>query len=123
MCGHATLATAHAMAADGLVERQGAGSAASAGSWSPRSGEDQAITLDFPVSEPTASSAPEGLATALGTEPVAVHRTDPLGDLLVGLADEATVRAAVPDLGMLAEVTERDGFRGTIMTAPAGARI
>jgi PhzF family phenazine biosynthesis protein len=120
MCGHATLATTHAMAADGLVSGKVRFSSLS-GILVAEVGEDQAITLDFPVSEPVGIEAPEGLATALGSEPVAVHRTHPLGDLLVELADEATVRAAVPDLGLLAEITERDGFRGTIITAPAGA--
>jgi PhzF family phenazine biosynthesis protein len=42
-----------------------------------------------------------------------------MGDLLAVLSDEATVRALVPDLGALAELTRRGGIRGIIATAAA----
>ena len=68
---------------------------------------------------PEAIEPPEGLTADLGIEPSAVHRTQPLGDLLVELPDEATVRGLTPDLAALAVITERDDFRGNIVTAQA----
>jgi PhzF family phenazine biosynthesis protein len=118
MCGHATLATTHAMAADGLLGGKVRFNSRS-GILVAEVGEDEAITLDFPVSTPRAIEAPEGLTAALGTEPSEVHRTDQLGDLLVVIEDEATVRSATPDLAALAGLTRANGLRGTILTAPA----
>ena len=118
MCGHATLATTHAMAADGLLGGKVRFNTLS-GILVAEVGADDAITLDFPVSQPGEIAVPEGLSAALGLEPVAAHRTHPLGDLLVELADEAAVRSAAPDLAAVAQLTERDHFRGLLITAQA----
>ncbi|MFD3564577.1 PhzF family phenazine biosynthesis protein [Streptomyces sp. NPDC058686] len=115
MCGHGTLATAHVLrstgAADGPVRfatRSGVLVA------TPR--EDGTITLDFPTAPLTRVDSPEGVAAALGAEPLSVH--DPgrqVGGLLVELADEKTVRALTPDLKALAARSEV----GVIATARA----
>jgi PhzF family phenazine biosynthesis protein len=118
MCGHATLATTHAMAADGLLGGKVRFNSRS-GILVAEVGEDEAITLDFPVSTPTAIEAPEGLTAALGIEPTEVHRTEPLGDLLVVVDDEATVRSATPDQAALGELTRANDLRGVILTGPA----
>jgi PhzF family phenazine biosynthesis protein len=118
MCGHATLATTHAMAADGLLDGRVRFNSRS-GVLVAEVGEDQAVTLDFPASSAETIEAPAGLTAALGVEPSAVYRTRPLDDLLVVLSDEKAVRSAAPNLAALAEITERDGFRGTILTAEA----
>lgn len=120
MCGHATLATTHTMASDGLLSGKVRFDTLS-GILIASLGEDQAITLDFPVSVPEPIEPPEGLADVLGAEPIETFRTSPLGDLLAVLRDEATVRALAPNLSALAELTERDGLRGSILTAPAAA--
>ncbi|MGW1344504.1 PhzF family phenazine biosynthesis protein [Kribbella sp. NPDC002412] len=115
MCGHATLATAHVLAGDGLVGGKVR--------FSTRSGillasVGDAITLDFPISPTTETAVPDGLVEALGVQPESVHSTGALTDVLVVLPDEAAVRAVTPDIGALEAVNRRDGNRGTIVTAP-----
>ncbi|WP_256106802.1 PhzF family phenazine biosynthesis protein [Streptomyces sp. ODS05-4] len=115
MCGHATLATAHVLHAAGrtagtvrFVTRSGVLSATAAG--------DGALAMDFPTSSLTPTPTPEGLAEALGAEVVSVHDTAAhIGDLLVELADERTVRGLAPDHPRLAALSER----GIITTAAA----
>ncbi|RKE17305.1 PhzF family phenazine biosynthesis protein [Streptomyces sp. TLI_171] len=117
MCGHATLATAHVLhrtgAATGTVRFT-----ARCGVLTATPEPDGAITLDFPTSPLTPAPTPEGLAGALGAEPVAVHDTAAaIGDLLVELADETTVRELAPDLAALAAAPL--SARGIIATAAA----
>ncbi|SCK58624.1 PhzF family phenazine biosynthesis protein [Streptomyces sp. WMMB 322] len=117
LCGHATLATAHVLHCDGIASgtvrfrtRSGVLTAATdAGG---------VITLDFPTAPLTPAQPPPGLAAALGTGPVSVHDTGPLGDLLVEVADEAALRALTPDSAAL----RRLPHRGVIVTAVADGR-
>jgi PhzF family phenazine biosynthesis protein len=117
LCGHATLATVHAMASDGLV--------AGKVSFATLSGvllakvEDGWITLDFPVNRPIATAVPAGLADALGTEPEAVYLTGELRDLLAVLPEEQAVRDLAPDLAAVAAIARREGIRGLTVTAPS----
>ncbi|WP_020389079.1 PhzF family phenazine biosynthesis protein [Kribbella catacumbae] len=117
MCGHATLATTHALSSDGLLA--GPVRFNSLSGVLVASVEGETITLDFPASPPTEIAVPAGLSEALGVQPKETYRTEPLGDLLVVLADEATVRSATPDLNALAKLTEQHAFRGAILTARA----
>lgn len=79
-------------------------------------GGDGSITLDFPTAPLTPAEAPAGVAEALGAEPRTVVDTGPdVGDLLVEVADEKTVRGLTPDLKALAAYSER----GIIATARA----
>ncbi|MFE4797243.1 PhzF family phenazine biosynthesis protein [Streptomyces sp. NPDC056708] len=115
MCGHATLATAHVLhttrAASGTVRF-----AARCGILTATAHPDGAVTLDFPTAPLTPEIAPVGLAVALGAEPLSVHDTGPhIGDLVVELADEATVRGLTPDLAALTRLSRR----GIIATAAA----
>jgi PhzF family phenazine biosynthesis protein len=115
LCGHATLATAHVLrttgAAHGVIRFR-----TRAGVLSAEADGDGTITLDFPVAPLTAAAAPDGLARALGAEPLTVLDTGPdLGDLLVEVADERTVRELAPDFAALALVSRR----GVIATAAA----
>ncbi|SMC71532.1 PhzF family phenazine biosynthesis protein [Kibdelosporangium aridum] len=116
LCGHATLATAHAL-------HQDRGTPATV-RFTTRSGilvahsfDDGRITLDFPAATITEAAAPHGLAEALGTQPVAAYRTGALGDLLVVLSDEDTVRGLRPDLASIARIEQESGIRGVIVTA------
>lgn len=116
LCGHATLATAHAL-------HQDRGTPATV-RFTTRSGilvahsfDDGRITLDFPAATITGDAAPHGLAEALGTQPVATYRTGALGDLLVALSDEDTVRGLRPDLASVARIEQESGIRGVIVTA------
>jgi PhzF family phenazine biosynthesis protein len=117
-CGHATLATAHALHAD----RGSAGTVrfdTRSGILIARSGEDGAITLDFPTARLGEAPAPDGLVKALGTEPEATYATGELGDVIVVLAEEQEVRQLSPDISAIDEITRRDGIRGVCVTAAA----
>lgn len=118
VCGHATLATAHALCAGRTVPLT-VRFASGFGLLVAHAHLDGAITLDFPVAHPAEVSAPGGLAQALGVEPDAFHQTGALGDLLVTLGDESAVRCLSPDFPALAEVTRRAGIRGIIVSAVA----
>ncbi|MGW4348877.1 PhzF family phenazine biosynthesis protein [Streptomyces sp. NPDC004690] len=115
MCGHATLATAHVLHTTGthtgpvrFATRSGVLIATPA--------DDGSITLDFPTAPLTAVEVPDGVAEALGAEPLTAFDTGPsVGDLVVELADEKTVRGLTPDHKALAAYSTR----GLIATARA----
>lgn len=115
MCGHATLATAHVLRTTGSWQgpirfRTLSGVLRA---WAEGDGT---ITMDFPVAPLTPDAAPDGVAEALGAEPLTVLDTGPdLGDLLVEVADERTVRGLAPDFAALARLSRR----GVIATAAA----
>ncbi|MGW2229312.1 PhzF family phenazine biosynthesis protein [Streptomyces formicae] len=123
MCGHATLATAHVLHTTGSARAAGADTAPGPIRFATRSGiltatahEDGSLTLDFPTATLVATDAPDGVAEALGAEPLSVYDTGRLiGDLLVEVADEKTVRALTPDHKALVHHSER----GVIATARA----
>lgn len=110
LCGHATLASAHALwesgAATGAVLR-----------FDSRSGplaatrEGDRIALDFPARPATACAAPPGLAEALGATLRWVGLS--ADDYLVEVGDDATVRSLAPDLAALRSL----GARGVTVTA------
>jgi PhzF family phenazine biosynthesis protein len=120
LCGHATLATAHAMHRDrgapGTVRFMSA-----SGVLVAHTAQDGTITLDFPAAPVSEAPTPDGLAEALGATPRTTCATGALGDLLVVLDDEATVRALTPDLGAIAGIGQRDRIRGVIATASASS--
>lgn len=120
MCGHATLATAHVLHTTGIT--------ANAMTFQTRSGVLAAevvdaptplITLDFPTAPLTPEPRTADLAAALDAEILSAYYTGPnVGDILVELADEKTVRALSPDLSTIASRSNR----GVIATAPAADR-
>ena len=120
LCGHATLATTHALAADGKVS--GKVAFATLSGILVAAVEDDGITLDFPVNRPFEVSVPDGLAAALEVEPVEVYVTGELRDLLVVVPDEATVEAVVPNFDAITAITQREKLRGVIVTAQSSAQ-
>jgi PhzF family phenazine biosynthesis protein len=117
-CGHATLATAYALHTD----RDSPGTVrftTHAGVLIAHSDADGTITMDFPANPVVEATAPDGLAKALGVEPDATYRSPGLGDVVVLLADEATVGSVAPDFAAIDEICRRDDIRGVIVTAPA----
>ncbi|MEU1404387.1 PhzF family phenazine biosynthesis protein [Streptomyces sp. NPDC005728] len=115
MCGHATLATAHVLHSTGAHEGT-VRFATRSGVLTATPGADGSITLDFPTAPLTPAAIPAGVGEALGAEPVAAHDTGPsVGDLLVELADEQTVRGLTPDHKALGV----HSARGIIATARA----
>jgi PhzF family phenazine biosynthesis protein len=118
LCGHATLATAHALAGDHpppLTTRFHSRS----GILVTRTHPDGAITLDFPAAPLTSVAIPAALSRALGSKPVATYRTGALGDVLAVFPDEATVRAVTPRFSDLEAFSRCERIRGIIATAPA----
>jgi len=109
LCGHATLASSRCLFDDG---RTGPiRFATRSGVLSVRQEASGAVTLDFPAQPAKQIEAPDGLAEALGAEPLWVGEGG--GDYLVELADAATVRQLRPDPAAIA----RYPVRGVIVTA------
>ncbi len=117
LCGHATLASAHALWESGRAD------AAARLEFDTRSGRlaasrnsDETVELDFP-SEPAApDSLPDGLLEALGVLPESVRWTGRNRlDLVVELEDESAVRALAPQFSALGDAC--GGTRGLIATA------
>ena len=118
LCGHATVATAHALADSGSVEPSSIVRFATA------SGEVTAelvpgapgrVVLDFPARPATACEPPEGLVDAFGLAPRWVGRSGE-NDVLFEVDRADWVQAAEPDLALLASVDAR----GVILTARSG---
>ena len=114
LCGHATLASAHVLwegnhlAPDAPAffhTRSGRLSAILRDGW---------IKMDFPAEPDRPASVPDGLAGALGADPIYVGRNR--FDYLVEVDSEPTVRRLAPDIRRLGNVTT---FRGIIVTARA----
>ena len=115
LCGHATLAAAHALWSEGVVRSDAVIRFAS------RSGELRAvrqgdlIELDFPAAAPVTANLDqaqvERLANALGVTPVRALQSD--FDLLVEVESAHDVRAAQPDFRQLSELA----YRGVIITS------
>lgn len=123
LCGHATLASAHALWTTGRADPASAivfdtlSGPLTARPGTARPGRDGTITIDLPVRPVTPAALPADVVAALGVPAIAVHaaRKGPGGtDFLVECADEAAVTAAAPDMGPLKRV---DG--GVILTARA----
>jgi PhzF family phenazine biosynthesis protein len=113
LCGHATLASAHALWEEGRLPagRQARFQTKSGLLTADRQGEW--IELDFPATAPTAAPPPAGLVDALGVTPRYVGKSR--FDYLLEVESEETVRGLKPDLAAL----ERVEARGVIVTAPA----
>lgn len=115
LCGHATLATAHVLQVTGTADGPVRFTTRS-GILTTTAHPDGTVTMDIPTAPLTPTEVPAGAAQALGAEPLAVYDTGAsLGDLLVELADEKTVRALTPDHKALAQHSRR----GIIATARA----
>ncbi len=115
LCGHATLAAAHALWEERLLP------ASAEARFSTLSGaltarrKDDGIVMDFPAEPARPVTPPDGLLDALGAAPVFVGRNRM--DYLVQVATEDEVRALRPDFGRLGKL----GPRGAIVTARAEA--
>lgn len=113
LCGHATLASAHALWESGTLEddqkavfstRSGQLTASREGEW---------IVLDFPVEGPEDSVDPAPISKAINVEVLEASRNR--FDMLAEVSAETEVRGIVPDLRAIARL----GCRGLIVTAPA----
>lgn len=115
LCGHATLASAHALWEQGTLPLQ------EAARFDTRSGRLTAtrggdwISLDFPSEPAQAAESPPALLRGLGVQPlfVGINRFD----YLVEVDSEETVRALQPDFTQLRMLTAR----GVIVTSRASS--
>jgi PhzF family phenazine biosynthesis protein len=115
LCGHATLASAHALYETGRLRRdQPARFHTASGLLTVAAADEGRLTMDVPATPPApADDLPAGLPEAFGVEPVWAGWTR--FDLFVEVADEAAVRGLDPDPGAVAVL----GARGIIVTARA----
>jgi PhzF family phenazine biosynthesis protein len=112
LCGHATLASAHALWESGRASEETVGFHTSkSGRLTATPQSNGEIQLDFPAKPATPCEPPAGLLEALGLRTAVVGRNE--FDFIVELSDDAEVRALRPDFGRLA-ATE---CRGVIVTA------
>ncbi|MEV4182345.1 PhzF family phenazine biosynthesis protein [Streptosporangium canum] len=114
LCGHATLATAHVLYSTGSTPETLEFSTKSGILSVTRDGTGL-ISMDFPAKVLEAASPPDGLAAALGVEPLWVGKN--VWDYLVEVDSEETLRAVSPDFLAL----EKVDARGVIVTAPASS--
>lgn len=111
LCGHATLAAAHALATEGRLD------GAPTLRFLTRSGEllatvgPDSVEIDLPAEEPAACEVPAFLAARWPALAAATGRFD----LLVEVPDARAVRELAPDLPQIAALP----YRGVIVTAPA----
>jgi len=119
LCGHATLASAHVLYETGRLgpsdeARFDTASGRLTVRAEPIPGEGgMRLVMDFPATPPTEVPAPEGLAEALGVEPVWTGQSR--GNIVAELPDDATVRALAPDLHALGALDTA----GVVVTARA----
>jgi len=113
LCGHATLASAHALWEEGHLPpgeqarfhtRSGLLTAQRKGDW---------IEMDFPAKPDEPAPAPDGLIEALGASPKYIGKNE--FDYIVELDSEDTVRRLKPDFTLL----EKIPVRGVIVTSRA----
>jgi len=121
LCGHATLASAHALFAElGLAAATVAFDTASGPLTVRRVGE--LYEMDFPASIPHRIEPPAGLVEALGVMPREVWAAQ---FLICLLEDEAAVKAVAPDLAALkvisSDATQGRGNVAVAALAPEGA--
>lgn len=111
LCGHATLATAHALWTEGIVDQS------QPIRFHTRSGvlactqNGDFIELDFPATPPQESEPPEGLLEALGVHPTFVGKSK--FDKFVLVESEKIVRLLKPDFAKLRTIS----MRGVIITS------
>ncbi|MGH9025046.1 MAG: PhzF family phenazine biosynthesis protein [Acidimicrobiia bacterium] len=118
LCGHATLATAHVLFETGAASSSaGVVFETRSGALPVRAEREGNLVMDFPADPVRRWSPTAEVVAALGCEPVAGFRGG--GIPIVELADEAAVRAVVPDFARLA-ATEPGS---AIVTAPSATPL
>lgn len=121
LCGHATLAAAHALMGELGVMADVITFDTKSGPLTVRQIGD-GYEMDFPAAPPRRIEPPAGLAEGLGVEVLEVWAAQ---FLVAVVADEATVRAASPNLAVIKEIssaaTQGRGNVAVTALADAGA--
>jgi PhzF family phenazine biosynthesis protein len=102
LCGHATLAAAHALWADGLAAPEDTVRFHTRSGLLPCTRRGTQIEMDFPAGPVEATASSAELAGALGVEPVFVGRSG--SRLLVTVESERILRAVAPDFARLRKI-------------------
>lgn len=114
LCGHATLASAHALWEEGVLAPDAIARFHTKSGLLTAERKGDRIELDFPAMREERAEAAAGLLESLGvTDPLYVGRNK--FDYLVEVADEETVRNLDPDHTQLRKIE----VRGVIVTARA----
>jgi PhzF family phenazine biosynthesis protein len=114
LCGHATLASGHALLSELGVDADVLTFDTKSGPLTVRRAGD-GYEMDFPAQPPQRVATPPGLAEALGVEPQEVWAST---YLVAVLKNEAEVRALAPDLVALEAVaSSATGGRGNVGVA------
>jgi PhzF family phenazine biosynthesis protein len=112
LCGHATLASAHVLWENGVLDRKQQARFHTMSGLLTADADEDWIRLDFPVRAATATEPPAGLLESLGIhDPVFVGKN--VFDYIVEVASGDAVRSVNPDMGQLATVEAR----GVMVTA------
>lgn len=110
LCGHATLAAAHALFSTGRAGAEEIIFHSRSGPLRVRR-EGAALTMDFPVQTPEPCATPEALAAGLGRAPASCFRA---ADYLAVFPSQRDIEEIRPDFGILRNLDRR----GVIITAP-----
>lgn len=113
LCGHATLATAHVLWSERLLDPGATARFHTRSGWLTADRRGDWIELDFPSQAVAPQEAPAGLLAALGVRPQFVGKNKT--DYLVEVAAEREVRALAPDFGKFRSLP----IRGVIVTSRA----
>ena len=113
LCGHATLASAHALWAEGLDDAAVLAFDTMSGELRASRADDDQIELDFPARSTDTAELPPGLGEALGVDPVATGLAED-GYQVVEVATAAIVRSMQPDLAAVEPLSPH----AVIVTAP-----
>ncbi|HKQ76462.1 MAG TPA: PhzF family phenazine biosynthesis protein [Blastocatellia bacterium] len=122
LCGHATLASAHALWETGRLARDKEARFHTLSGWLTANRNDDGIEMDFPALFADRADLPTSVKDALDIEPLAVvvnHRSDgSVGKYLVEIESESAVRNVKPDF----EKLRRAVNAGVIITATGESR-
>ena len=120
LCGHATLASAHALWETGRVPSDGAIAFETLSGILRAERDGDRIAIELPSRPVVPCPTPRRLLEAIGVKPKSVGETTPgksHGNLLVELADEGTVRSLKPRFDELRQIPA-----GVIVTARSDGR-
>jgi len=118
LCGHATLASAHALWETGRAPQDQPLRFHTRSGWLTCTRRSSEIAMDFPAQPPVAGALPEGLLAALRLTAAEVRWAGRAAeDAFLELSTEAAVRAVRPDFAALAGVP----LRGVIVCARSEA--
>ena len=116
LCGHATLASAHVLFSELELSGEAIRFETRQSGMLRVARAGRGYCMDFPAAQATPIAPPEGLAEALGVEPVQVFASR---FLLAILSDEASVRGLRPDLAKVERIGEGASERGNVIVSAA----